>query len=658
MRKINKIINTALIFMILGCWGGQELAYALRPPLQFSDMGREAIKGRRGDPESVDAGADSTVQETTIGVEIARALQGLVFPGVKEPGRRLILAYPGAPIVPLLTEISNAGLLNVIRAAPNEFILTDVAFGLAQLNGIAVIVVTHGVGAKPVLAEVSKFINEGLPLLIFTASNSSNDPTYDGLHALSSPSAKVPNREKDIAIAKALGLDVFRIRFTEEGDASIAPAMQIEKAVKSSKRNKRPVLIVVDPKAPLQLAKFSIQPKNPAISTSTLSEKDIAKYKALARRTVRYLLKKDQPALHVGEGVPTKLATLIEQVSAELGIFLTVTWGAKGLIDESIDTYGGIYQGDVTVLAPGTKKYMENADFVLRLGNRRIPLDLEDGVGTRKFPKDTISIWADNKYPEGEHIEYYLKQLLVLARQQNYKPKNITSIPTFSKEVQPLDISELLSRKVSRRELHLTLTYYNFNIAHLKPLTYLVDPGSTWFPGAYMATKGHQAVFSNWNYGEIGVSAGQAMAVALSTDNLPIVLSGDGGYAQKGAALLPDFKRLGKDVIFVIFDNKTLMMGRPKAIEEKLRWNLYDTGTTDIVSIAKAQGVKARTVNTNQELLDALQNAEKEKGVHVIVVPIENAEEDVSEALKIYANLMKARPRAKLNVVQTTKSCL
>jgi len=44
MRKINKIINIAVIFMLMGVFLVQDFAYALRPPLQTNKLSRE-VKG-------------------------------------------------------------------------------------------------------------------------------------------------------------------------------------------------------------------------------------------------------------------------------------------------------------------------------------------------------------------------------------------------------------------------------------------------------------------------------------------------------------------------------------------------------------------------------------------------------------------------------------
>jgi len=581
-------------------------------------------------------------QDESLGQAMAQILAKVVYANIEPASRKLVVTYPGAPISSLLLSLSDTNLLNVVRVAPNEFIATDVAFGLARLNGIAVIAVTHGAGTKPVLAEVGKFMNEGLPLIILTGGRSFNDQSIDGMHALTNPADLVSKSDEDIKIARAMGIEVFELSKFSTITSQQSLAAQFQEAVVFAMRNRKPVLVVVEPGIS-EMRTTQPLPLRDSIE-SKLSAADQQYYTDLAHVVFEKLNGSQQPVLYVGEGLPSQLVNLVETISEESGILTTVTLGAKGLIKEDLPTYGGIYQGAVTVWLPRTKQYVETSDFVLRIGNRIIPLVIEEGVDSRKFPRNTVTIPPLNRYPCGQHMECFLQELLRYSRAIGWRRRNLDSTLQLRSQVMPDNIEAMRTELISRNTLNRVLSYYNLKMPHECPFMYVVDRGTSWFVASYMATKGSQALLSNWTYGELGVAVGQAMAVALATDKMPIVLIGDGGYNQKGITLLPDLVSSKRHVVFVVFDNKLLRMGMPKGISQEAAHNIYETASgLDIAKVAQAQGAKAYTVTKNGELLDALRMAERKEGVHVIVVPVEDNEVDMPEPLRMLSERLAAQ---------------
>lgn len=567
--------------------------------------------------------------------EIANIIKKLVFPRITNPKNRIILGYPGNTISKLQISLMENGL-NVIRPAPNEFTLADVAFGLSQMQGIAVISVTHGVGVKPVLAEMGKFINERRPVIILAGGPSEN-AAEDKLHALTSPSSSVSNRESDIRMAKALGIPSFDIKIPVSGVVSDSLASQFHNAVITAFKKQKPVLIIIRAETLDMVTEQAPVLFKPIQAELSPSRK--AQLKRKARQVYTQITQSNNPALYVGEGVPRHLAELVEEISTKFGVYTTITWGAKGLIREDIPTYGGIYQGELTTELPKTKAYMESADFVLRLGNRKIPLYIETGIGTRRFPKNTISIEPSEHYSSGQDIKYFLDELLTIGNTKGFKKRKINSRNSFFKQILTTDIESLKNAPIVRSCVHQILGYFNTEISK-KKLTYIIDPGTSWFPGIYMPTKGRNSIISNWTYGELGVSAGQAMGISLS-GRIPVVLIGDGAYIQKGENILSDFIRLKKHAIFIIFKNNQLAMGLPSDITLKSEQAIYrlDNVQTNFTDVAKAKGALTYEVRTNDELIKSLKTAEKNKGVHVIVVPIKDNTRDTPYPLRILYSL-------------------
>ncbi|MFC1645998.1 NAD(P)-dependent oxidoreductase, partial [Candidatus Omnitrophota bacterium] len=585
--------------------------------------------------------------------EIERILKEVVFAGTEDNWQRPVFVYGGDVVHAIQLFLAKSKQFNLLKVAPVESITGDVAFAWAQQHGIAVVSATYSVGTKPILLELEKAIVEGLPVILIGGSHPPESVAgkSDWLHTGTRDNASIPDRDVDIRIAKALKIPVFD--FSDSTRRKVL-AKKFLKAVHTAIRKQTPVFIRIQP----QVLDYLTYPVQDKARESVLAEKLSFWYKCKlsrrARKFIHHLALSRQPVLHIGEVIPHRLSGLLEEVSKRLGIFTTVSWGAKGLLREDIPTYLGPYVGAMSQENAGTKTYIEEADFVLRLANRKVPTYIGTGAASLKFPPDTMVVSASKKYPRGADIEFFLRKILEFADQENHERRKINSELTFAHQVLPDGFIPSLSDSIRWDTLHRTLGYFNLRKAK-KAFTYLVDPSTAWFLAMFMITKGRGAIFSNWNYGQMGVSFGQVIAAALSTrfgDPIPIGLSGDGGWFMKGENSLHELLRL-KDhgfvshAIFIILEDRSLELGKP-SVDVDLENRLYETHTPemDLVSAYKAKGAKAYRVDNNGELIDALSQAENNPGIHIIIAKIDESAKP-PKALTVYAEGASSRRRTK-----------
>ena len=563
--------------------------------------------------------AKDVTAETTIGNTMAHILADVAFQGV-EQDKRYVVGYSGSPINSLMEELSKSGLVRPASFAGNEFVDMDVAYGVACVLGHSVAAVSHQVGLAPAIAEIGKFQNEGLGLLLISAYNPVDTGDMTSIHSAQPPWAQTPETRRAIDAAKGAGMEVVELDLKRlSSEPGWSPIDEFRRAVEKVVYEKKQVLVMINPELPLVKIKRRIKPIKPA--PINITKEDEVVYTKMAEEAVDKLMNSSKPFFYVGEGMSRSTGQLVEQISEELRIPVAVTWGAKGYIREDFENYIGLYQGEGTVLTAWTRDYIEKeADFAIRIGNRIIETDVE-GLGSRKFPANTMMIKPEGKYPNGCHIDFFLHKLLDIAREKGFRKKEI-EIQSFKKQM-TRDISSMLGDKISRRDVFYILSDFFQNSDHSRN-PFLVDqPSTQWYVCINTVTKGYDAVHRNALYGELGVAGGQALGVALMTGRMPVILTGDGAMDQKDDQLIRWFVKNKIDAVFLVFDNQTLGMGKLPGKTEQLEREFYGTSEVDLVETAKASGAKARKAEKNGELLDALKSAERDGGVNVIVVPVD-----------------------------------
>ncbi len=588
------------------------------------------------------AEAPKTQPRITLGMEMSRILARTAFPGTTTAGQRPpILFYPGSPLNHLVKAFTEAGDFRIVRPAPNEMILGDVLYGEARYRGIGIGMVTHSAGAKLLLSSVlPKARNEGLPIVILAAGHDTDDENQDGLHAPTAPWETKPFHDSDLGVGEAMRIPVFRLRGRGDQERCDQLAEVFQRAVVTALRDRTPVLVEVEP----GIAESMTMPASSLIMPAILEleAKDCLALTQMARRFVTQFTSSRRPALHVGEGITPDLIPLVEAVIRQTGIYTTVTWGAAGLL-RPLPSFGGTYAGELFKNElPMTKEYMENADFVLRLGNRRVPTLFETGVGTRKFPENTLSLEPSDKYRQGQHFKYFLEKVLEFVKEENVRRRNVLWRYSMAAQVLAEKDQPDPNAAPARSTLHYILSRFNREAS--RNLIYICDPHTGWFPVQCTYAEWPQYADSNWNYGDLGSSPGMAFAAAMVTNRLPVVVIGDGGYEQRGEVILSSFVRSGLDTVILVFINRDLAMGKPAGISPQTQAALYDVTLSekDILRTARSKGALPYVAKTNSELLQLLRQTTRQHGVHVIAVRTDPLT-DTPAALKTYVELRKRR---------------
>ncbi len=180
------------------------------------------------------------------GDELVRILRS-VFPADSRPDQRVILAFGGDSIHGLLVPLIKSGEFSVVNPSLAETPLGDVAVGLAQIQGISVVVATYQVGTVQVLTRLAKAISEGVPVILIGGAHPAT-PTGIWAHSSTSRLANEPDNDMDIRIAREMGIPVVQIPDpSNPGTRNLA--QKVQDAVSWALATQRPIFIRILPGA-------------------------------------------------------------------------------------------------------------------------------------------------------------------------------------------------------------------------------------------------------------------------------------------------------------------------------------------------------------------------------------------------------------------------
>ena len=115
------------------------------------------------------------------------------------------------------------------------------------------------------------------------------------------------------------------------------------------------------------------------------------------------------------------------------------------------------------------------------------------------------------------------------------------------------------------------------------------------------------------------------MAKLLYPDRRVMAVCGDGGFMMNSQEM-ETAVRLGLDLVVLILEDSAYGMIRWKqAVDKFPDWGLT-FGNPDFVKYAESYGAKGTRVTSTEDLVPALEGAFKWGGVHLVVVPIDYAE--------------------------------
>lgn len=521
---------------------------------------------------------------TTVGSYLAQRMQELKMTDY--------FAIPGDYNLTLLDELLKNKTLNMINCC-NELNAGYAADGYARIKGIAALVLTYSVGGLSAVNAVAGAYAENLPLLVISGGPNTNSVQDAEIlhHTLATEDYSYV---RDI-FAKITAHSVFIHRPCD------AP-MQIDTAISIALEKKKPVYIEIA----CNIADAQVSAPTPrALNAKRLS--DTSSLTAAIKEAAEKLNGAVKPVLIAGSKSRSCEATkMIEELSKACGYALAAMPDAKGFVSEQHPNYIGIYWGPVS--SPGCAEIVESSDLYFFIGPNFNDYTTVGHVCNIQAKK-TIMI-ADGRVSiagqvyTGVYMNEFLHGLKEVLKFNDSALKAYRRIegaaPLYH---QPKDLNTPVSTRFLFGQIQAMLS---------SDYAVLAETGDSWFNGMYLNLPADCPFEIQMQYGSIGWSVGAllGMQAALHQQKRVIALIGDGSF-QMTAQELSTLIRYGfKPIIF-------LMNNASYTIEVQIHDGPYNVINNwhyaQLVETfnGKQSGARSFKVGTHQELLSAIEEAQK-----------------------------------------------
>ncbi len=525
---------------------------------------------------------------------------------LKELGCDVLFGVPGATCDPLFHAAHEGGELEVLTTS-SDLDAGYAADGYARTKGLAAVSVTYGVGAMALLPVVAGAYAERSPIVVISGGPSGKDLTLEEEHG-SLFSHSSGHLGADLKLFGEVTAAAVRVERADDLPAAT------DELLRTALHTKRPVY--------LEIAKHlwwaSCAAPSGAIDAAPVPSPHDVTSAAVARDTLQQASK---PLVLVGAEVARfGLQDEVERFLTGSGLSWACTLLGKGVLDESLAGFVGVYQGARSL--PGCRSAVEGSDGLLMLGcvmGRQLrELATEPGPGVRlrvnqgeaRSPKGTAPVSLGG-------VVRALKPL---------------TTPTKAPSTLPAHYAERRKGlgKPWRDEPGLA---YDDALAEVAAVVegradriLVADTSLSMYPAADVAvSRGGYLCNGVWN--SIGFSVPASIGVAKGSGRRPVVVCGDGGFQMTSQAL-STLARRGLPAVVLVLDNGVYGIeqflldpkwhgsgGAPRDYLALQRWTYAE--------LARAMGVGvAEGVATKEALAEALQRALSQPGPALIQVAV------------------------------------
>lgn len=525
-----------------------------------------------------------------------------------------VFGYIGGAVAHLYHSIGNNDSIEIINCI-HEQGAAFAAEGYARISGKSgVALATSGPGATNLITSIGSCYFDSVPTLFITGQVNTYEFKYD------SPVRQIGFQETDIvSIVKPI------VKYAIMIDKVENIKYELEKAYYLSQHGRKgPVL--VDIPMDIQRSEIDINSLRSFFdsseykqfqSSSNLNNIDVA---------VKLINQSNRPIVLVGGGVRISNcgSTLLEFVKANNLPVVYSLMGKDGISEEYkynlglIGSYGNRY-GNLA---------LANSDLILVLGSR---LDTrQTGTSLESFAREAKIIQVDiDKHELGSKIKVDLeihsdvKCFIDKIKKEKLKVDNLKWIEklevyrnNFSSTIgidQNIKIPNYVVSKISE---------------YLSDEIVSVDVGQhqMWVAQSLL-TKNKQRVLFSGGMGAMGFALPCGIGACIASEKRTIVIAGDGGI-QMNIQELEVIKRRKLPIKIFVLNNKNLGMVRQFQelyFDKKYLGTIDDYSVPDLVSIAKAYGLRSRVINNidniDNELLDIFSTNDAE--LINVVLPVE-----------------------------------
>ena len=445
---------------------------------------------------------------------------------LEEAGVRHLFGVPGDYNLELLHQLQDTGTLKWIGTC-SELNASYAADGYARLNGLGALLVTNGVGALSAINGVGGAYSEHVPVVCIAGS--------------------IPLRSID----RGLGMhhtmadgtwDHFLDAYAHvtAAHARLTPrnaAIEIDRLILTAWREKLPVYIEL----PSDIAYLDIEvPAGPLALADSPSDPE--RLRSCVAAIAGRLSAAKSPAILVDAdaarfGVASELMELAEKMQVPVAVINT----AKGVIDETLPHYLGIYIGEAS--EPHAREAIETSDCLLAIGYR--PLEVTTGDFSASLPANTIharghSVDVGDDNYQAVTLKEVLRGIIdEVPRGKNRSPRHVAALAAGAHA----DGSAKLTQAV----------YWQAVQGYLREGDVLFVDNGTSYALFGLKFPPKCTFVGSVNWGSIGYSVGALLGtLTAAPERRHLLFVGDGSFQVTAQELSTILRHDHKPVIFLI----------------------------------------------------------------------------------------------------------
>ena len=521
---------------------------------------------------------------TTIGDFLLRRL--------REAGIAHAFGVPGDYNLEFLQQIEDSQTLTWVGTC-NELNASYAADGYARLNGLGTLVITNGVGALSAINGIAGAYSEHVPVICVCGCVPLVAREQDRLmhHTLA-------DGGRDEFIRAYAQVTAAQTRITPQNAAA-----EIDRVIQTAWLLKLPVYLEL----PSDIAYLDIEaPAEPLRLTAPQSDHE--RLASASRAIAGRLVAAKAPAVLVDLDTDRfGVAPEITELAGKLGLPIAAVLTSKGVIDETLPSYIGLYDGAGSV--PSVRAAIEDSDCLLAIGYRRV--DTTSGYFSDNLPANTIHARAYSVDVGGTNYQAVtLKELIgaVIADLTPHLgpvafPRTAAAAPAASTAAScAKPVTATVSEALTQAELWQTIQGY------IRAGDVIITEDGTSEAGGWALDLPTGATFiTQVVWGSIGYSVGSLLGTLFAAPaRRHLLVVGDGSF-QLTAQELSTMLRHDLKPVIVLVNNGGYTIERA-ILGKNARYNdVADWAYSDLPRVLRPDG-NALTfrVETDDELRKAL----------------------------------------------------
>lgn len=526
-----------------------------------------------------------------------------------------------------------------LRPSPCEVNAAFSACGAAEAGGMGACLVTYTVGSLPCLSAAALAIAERLPVIFLSGAPAESEQHLAGLHhTLIRADSWRPAWDNALLAFSALGMRAERLAGARnEWQPNIA-GEQFYELVEHAYLRRAPVFVEVPRDIVPQKTQTLKLPSDPRVLPERPSHLDGAAF--IADHIERKLRACKKPLVYHGEKVRHNrdLQDAMLSFCRRHSIPFAGNICSKGVFDDEDPLSLGIYNG---VFSRQTvREYVEReVDFVLEVGTSTYSQDVSSALHTGTnvidhHPNKVAIIGTSMREVDEVHL------FRMLAGRE---------LPSFSFLKAPAPEPPRVPDDVPVEWDNVMALIDGAARESARAPIFLPEIGTAFFTSFSLPMRrsklGRSFLANPW-YGSMGTALPYARATChvlarLGSDDIPVVLIGDGGFHFQSNELV-QFQREGLDVVIILFRNDVFHLGRSSASP------LYEASSADfdacrLVSAYGGTGVTCRLAGEFRAHLREALAAPGKTGIRLIEVRVSVDEAHQSDEVRMINTYIRSK---------------